>query len=499
MATQPGNKREGSTSLPPDVRTSGRTAPRETDVRITGAELYLLPVRTRVPLKFGPETLTSVTCARVRVQVTDRKGRLAWGWGETPLSVQWAWPSELSYRERHESMIDFCRQLVPLVVKLDAWGHPIEVGHEIVETHVPVLRRRMNQNREPASRIPVLAALICLSPFDVALHDAYGMLHEVPTYQTYQRPWMNRDLSHYLEPSEDAAVEFHGKYPQDYFDQPPQSKLAAWHLVGGLDLLDRSELHDQPHDDLPVLLDDWITRDGLTCLKIKLRGNDAAWDYDRIVRVGRIALARGVRFLSVDFNCTVTDVTYVTGILDSLAAAEPAIYDLILYIEQPFPYDLERHRIDVRSISARKPLFMDESAHDWKQVRLGRGLGWTGVALKTCKTQTGALLSLCWAKAHGMAIMVQDLTNPMLAQVPHVLLASYAGTIMGVETNSMQFYPQASLPEAGIHPGIYARVGGQIDLSTIRGPGFGYHGAEAARSLPPPAASLIVPVSHVNR
>ncbi|MDY0091773.1 MAG: hypothetical protein RBT80_03645 [Candidatus Vecturithrix sp.] len=87
---------------------------------------------------------------------------------------------------------------------------------------------------------------------------------------------------------------------------------------------------------------------------------------------------------------------------------------------------------------------MAERAHDWRLIRLGRTLGWTGVALKTCKTQTGALLSLCWAKAHDMTLMVQDLTNPMLAQIPHVLLAAHAGTIMGVETNAMQFYPDAS-------------------------------------------------------
>jgi hypothetical protein len=45
---------------------------------------------------------------------------------------------------------------------------------------------------------------------------------------------------------------------------------------------------------------------------------------------------------------------------------------MILYVEQPFPYDLEGNRIDVHSVSARKPLFMDESAHDWQLVRLGR-------------------------------------------------------------------------------------------------------------------------------
>ena len=166
----------------------------------------------------------------------------------------------------------------------------------------------------------------------------------------------------------------------------------------------------------------------------------------------------------------------------------PLTFAKILYVEQPFPYDLEEHSIDVRSVSARKPLFMDESAHDWKHVRLGRSLGWTGVALKTCKTQTGAILSLCWAKAHGMTLMVQDLTNPMLAQIPHVLLAARAGTIMGVESNAMQFYPDASKAEATVHPGLYQRRRGVLDLSTITGFGFGYRLDEIERKLPEPVA-----------
>src|SRR5262249_36463422 len=216
------------------------------------------------------------------------------------------------------------------------------------------------------------------------------------------------------------------------------------------------------------------------------RGNDAAWDYARLVSVGRLALDTAVESLSADFNCTVTDPAYVNELLDRLRAEHARIYERILYVEQPFPYELERDRIDVRSVAARKPLFLDESAHDWRMVRLGRELGWTGVALKTCKTQTGALLSACWAKAHGMSLMVQDLTNPMLAQIPHVLLAAHVGTIMGIETNAMQFYPDASRPEAQVHPGLYQRRQGTIDLSTLGGSGFGYQGAETQRQLPAP-------------
>ena len=267
--------------------------------------------------------------------------------------------------------------------------------------------------------------------------------------------------------------------------------MPAWHLVGAKDVLDESELMGtEPNDGYPVLLPDWIKRDGLKCLKVKLCGNDSAWDYERLVRVGRIALENDVLWLSRDFNCTVTDTAYVNDILDRLMIEHPRIYQMVLYVEQPFPYNLEENQIDVHSVSARKPLFMDESAHDWKLIKLGRKLGWTGVALKTCKTQTGALLSLCWARAHGMSLMVQDLTNPMLAQIPHVLLAAHAGTIMGVETNAMQFYPAVSAPEEAVHPGIYRRCNGQVDLSTLNGLGFGYRLGEIERDLGELAASF---------
>jgi L-alanine-DL-glutamate epimerase-like enolase superfamily enzyme len=283
-------------------------------------------------------------------------------------------------------------------------------------------------------------------------------------------------------------VSFKGLYPRDFLSPAPVRRLRAWHLVGGKDLIEAAELTgSEPDDGYPVLLRDWIDRDGLKCLKVKLTGTDPEWDTRRLTQVGRIGREKGVDWLSADFNCTVSDPRYVNEILDALVADEPRTYGMILYVEQPFPYELQAHQIDVHSVSARKPLFMDESAHDWSLVRLGRTLGWSGVALKTCKTQSGALLSLCWARAHGMTLMVQDLTNPMLAQIPHVLLAAHAGTIMGVETNAMQFYPEASRAEAAVHPGLYTRKGGEIDLSSIAGPGFGYRLGEIARPLPPAA------------
>jgi L-alanine-DL-glutamate epimerase-like enolase superfamily enzyme len=463
-----------------------------TDIRILGTRLYLLPVQTRVPLKFGPETLTRVTCARACVRVRDRLGRAADGWGETPLSVQWVWPGRLPYEIRHQALQDFCARLAEAWTQFDASGHAMELGHDFQEQVLPSLLGQFNQTRSaPAARMPWLAALVCCSVFDLALHDAYGRAQNRPVYETYTAPFMNRDLAAFLTPAPGASISFQNRYPADFLQARPPHRLRAWHLVGGLDALDASELTGaEPEDGYPVLLPDWIQRDGLKCLKVKLRGTDPAWDYARLVRVGGIAVTHGVEWLSADFNCTVTDPAYVNELLDRLRDEHPRLYGMILYVEQPFPYELEEHRIDVRSVAARKPLFLDESAHDWRLVRLGRELGWSGVALKTCKTQTGALLSGCWAKAHGMTLMVQDLTNPMLAQIPHVLLAAQMGTIMGVETNAMQFYPEASQWEAAVHPGLYTRREGGVDLSTVVGPGFGYRWPEMHRKLPAPVAEF---------
>src|SRR4051812_40421649 len=143
------------------------------DIRTVGTALYLLPVKTRVPLKFGPETLTEVTCARARVTVADQRGNTAEGWGETPLSVQWVWPSSLPHQTRLQTLIAFCVELGDLWASIRNPGHPIEIGHDFQETILPGWLSGFNQrHRRGQEPMPWLAALACCSAFDLALHDA---------------------------------------------------------------------------------------------------------------------------------------------------------------------------------------------------------------------------------------------------------------------------------------------------------------------------------------
>src|SRR5205085_5872780 len=134
---------------------------------------------------------TEVTCARARVRVRDRRRRTAEGWGETPLSVQWVWPSSVSFEERLEVLKQACLELCHLSVNPGAMGHPIEIGDDFQQRVMPGWLEEFNfRHQKGKEPVPWLAALVCSSVFDLATHDAYGNLHGVPCYTTYTSEFM---------------------------------------------------------------------------------------------------------------------------------------------------------------------------------------------------------------------------------------------------------------------------------------------------------------------
>jgi hypothetical protein len=115
------------------------------NIRIIDASLAFLPVETRVPLKFGSEVLTSVTCARVSVSVVKEDGEIGKGWGETPLSVQWVWPSLISYELRHSALQEFTELLLDKFKSHNKYGHALEIGYSFAFEALPIFLQEYNQ------------------------------------------------------------------------------------------------------------------------------------------------------------------------------------------------------------------------------------------------------------------------------------------------------------------------------------------------------------------
>ncbi|MDA3948798.1 MAG: hypothetical protein PF508_06175 [Spirochaeta sp.] len=481
---------------------------RSSDITITDTALFFLPVQCEHPLGFGDQTVESVTCARVSVTVSTREGAYATGWGEVPLNAGWAWPCADSSAPRDAWMQDLSIAIARRFAAFSETGHPAEITMRFLSEESDACLDDCRKIWGDETRaIPSLAFRVCLSAFDLALYDAFGRVHAVGAFDTLTEKWMNHDLAYHFDAGTEAP--FSGRYPADYLVSPAVTRQRVWHLVGCEDAVlagtggpgrhAAHAMHGAPAGGAipPLSLQEWVQRDGVEYLKIKLRGQDLDADIQRIhdvvhaVTVGPVGCdARGknssgtVRGFSLDLNRTPVSADYTHNLFDAIESSVPAFFERLMYVEEPLNARAARDAVAVRSLSERKPVFMDESAENWSDLVWGKEAGWTGVALKTCKTLTGALLSLCWARQHRMPVMVQDLTNPMLAQLTHLAFAARVPTLCGVESNSMQFYPHASEAEAQVHPGAFRRSNGTLDISTLRGPGFGYRLEEMKRELP---------------
>jgi L-alanine-DL-glutamate epimerase-like enolase superfamily enzyme len=283
---------------------------------------------------------------------------------------------------------------------------------------------------------------------------------------------MSSDLSRYL------GSGFKGVYPSQFLRQEYLPEIPLFHLVGGLDLLHEEEVDKTfPRDGIPNSLDKWIERDGVFCLKVKLRGRDMAWDIERTLEVsriyhdvrGRVRKDLPVRpFLSADTNEQCESPEYIAEYLRKLQEGERGVFDEILYIEQPTERDLKAHRWDMRSLSKLKPVLIDESLSSIEDFRLAMDLGWSGIALKSCKCLSSDLLFIPMAELAGIPYAVQDLTNPSLAMVESVGLAARIHTIRGVEANSRQFFPKANEAAARVHPELFNIRDGKARTSSMK-------------------------------
>ena len=263
--------------------------------------------------------------------------------------------------------------------------------------------------------MPPLAQLVAASPLEAAIHDAYGKaLGRTPT--TCWEPIASSARSGaYL------TAEFAGEYLDRYTLREPKPRMPLYHLVGALDPLTAADVATPIDDGLPETLPEWIAADGLTHLKIKLTGDDLAWDVDRVVSVearGR-AGAASPRLHAPGTTRSIStrnapSVEYVLDFLAQVEARSPRGVSTACSTSSsrrtatcgPIPRTACTRRGQI------KPVVIDESLVDLESLLLSRELGYSGVALKACKGHSEALLMGAAAQKYGMFLCVQDLTCP---------------------------------------------------------------------------------------
>lgn len=453
---------------------AGLAAASDTDIQIADIRHSYQDFLYRAPYKFGGKEVDRVTLINVDCVVRNRAGRTAKGFGSMPLGNVWSFPSStLSYDQTLNAMKALADRIATITRDCKEYGHPIDIN-TLLESSYLAAAATVTGSLHLDEPIPKLCTLVTMSAFDAAVHDAYGKLHHRNCYQTYGPDLLRHDLGHYL------GAAYKGEYLNRYVQIKPTPQLPLFHSVGASDPIFESDIKKPLHDGLPQALGDWIRHDGLTYFKIKLNGNDLAWDRDRVLQIDRAATEaqqkRGVTrwYYSLDFNERCPNVEYLLAFLARLRERAPAAFDRLLYIEQPTARDLAKDRANVmHRASAIKPVVIDESLTGVDMLLLAREMGYTGVALKACKGQSQVLLMSAVAQKHKMFLCVQDLTCPGASLIQSVGIAAHTPGVAGIEANSREYVPAANKAWEKRFPGIFDITDGLIRTGDIGGPGLG--------------------------
>ncbi len=446
-----------------------------TDIRLCEARTSTQYIRYRAPAKFGGRVVTDVVLLNVEVVVQTRDGRRATGSGSMPMGNIWAWPSlQLTAAQTLEATIAFGQRAARGANDYRGSGHPLQITRDLSQDH-EAMALEVTQAAGLSEPMPALAKLVAASPLEAAIHDAYGKALGCNSYNVLGADYIDRDLAAYL------TNEFDGEYLDRYTLRQPKPRMPLYHLVGALDPLTTADVAIPLNDGLPDTLSEWIAHNGLTHMKIKLNGDDLAWDVDRVLSVDRVATEAQARrgcmrwYYSADFNEKCANVEYVLDFLARIQEQSPHCFERLQYIEQPTHRDLRATAENRMHRAARiKPVVIDESLVDLESLLLSRELGYSGVALKACKGHSEALLMGAAAQKYGMFLCVQDLTCPGASFLHSASLAARIPGVAAIEGNGRQYCPAGNRDWTERFPSMFQVADGTLGTAVLDGPGLGF-------------------------
>lgn len=446
----------------------GFSIPFDMDMKVVEVRTSYEDYHYRTPYKFGGVVVDKVTLLNVHVKASGRYGQTAEGFGSMPMGNAWSFPSQkLTYDQTLAAMKSLAEKIAVITGNLKEWGHPIDLN---VIAEPEYFKAAAELSHDMAEPIPPLCTIVTASPFDAAIHDAYGKLHRQNCFLTLGPLFMRWDLAHYLGP------EFKGEKLDLYIPPQPVPQLPLYHSVGASDPITEADIKQKIGDGLPETLPEWIRYNGITHIKIKLIGNDRDWDMNRVIGVHQAAMSTGrADFVySLDFNEKCPNVDYLLDFLHNLKQKSADAFGRIQYVEQPTARDLKAHpNDDVHEAAKIVPVVIDESLTGIDAFLLALKMGYSGAAIKACKGQSMSLLIAALAIKRNVFVCAQDLTCPGASLVHSVTLAAHTTGIKGIEANAREYVPAANAGWERRFPGIFNVRDGQVRTFGTQGPGLG--------------------------
>ncbi|MEE3258964.1 MAG: enolase C-terminal domain-like protein [Candidatus Latescibacterota bacterium] len=462
-------------------------------ITVKEIEFYVRQMPMRMPFKFGNVVIDSQTALHVAMDVELASGQRARGWAADMLAPRWF------DKDPHKSVAQGIRDLVDgaqaaaeayrgagCATAFAIWCAGYEAGR--------VWGAERGVNPLLASNGGALMERALIDGLGLALGQSY--------FAILQGNVLGLALGEIHPELKDVEL-------GDVLPAAPLRALHIRHTVGLVDPIRSADIAaaERLDDGLPQSLEEYITLQGIRYLKIKIGGDPVA-DYDRLADIA--ALLDGVNCrITLDGNEQYRDAGDLLALLERVERHLGALYDSVLYIEQPLDRAISLDPSlaeDIRVLADKRPMLIDESDDELDTFRRALDLGYTGVSSKSCKGLIKALANYALvqkrnAEGHACFITAEDLTTVPVVSLQQDLVHVAALGIDHLERNGHHYVRgldhlsesergqcltrNGDLYQAEGESGFLAIRGGRMEIGSLQTPGLGVAGAVDAEAMQP--------------
>lgn len=453
-------------------------------IQLRQADLFRIPLRARMPFRYGIVTMTEVPHVILRLTF-EINGRAHEGLAADHLPPKWFTKDpNRPLAEEIDEMLVVIRAAVAGARAIRA-ATPFSFWQELYA----------GQGKWGAAhKIPPLLAQFGTSLVERALLDAFCRSRGKSFAAALRENLFGVDLGALHAPLAGTA-------PRDWLPASPPASVFARHTVGLLDPIEENEITaaDRVDDGLPQSLAACVKFYGLKHFKIKIDA-DVARAGERLRRIAPV-LARecgGDYAFSLDGNESFRDPAVFARQMRALLA-EPALREFwpkLLFIEQPLHRDVAlTPAADWSAWPERPPIIIDESDAELGSLPAALALGYAGTSHKNCKGIFKGVAHACLLaqrRAAGQTALLsgEDLTNVGPVALLQDLAVQAALGVTSVERNGHHYFAGLSQFPAAIqqhilmhHGDLYTRSpagwprldvrAGRLALGTTLGAPFG--------------------------
>jgi hypothetical protein len=471
------------------------------EIRVVDSAAGIANAYARMPFRFGVITMRAAPSFTLALTVEDRAGRRATGYAADLLAFRW-------FDKRPEkSLADNCEDLIRTVevareLYLEAGRHGPRTPFRLFLDSYPEIERQAL-----AEGFNRLGASFGSSMLERAVIDAVGRLAGRRLFELVRGEDLGIDLGA-------ISPELAGRELAEFLPGQPLQRLHVRHTVGLLDPISAADVAEPVNDGLPETLEEYLDRDGIGYLKVKVAGA-LADDLARLEAIAAVLARRSRPFrISLDGNEQYRSLADFLGLIEAIKGSGKLerLWRQVLFIEQPLDRavalepDVEPA---LKALSREKPVIIDEADGWLGAFEQAVRLGYRGTSHKNCKGVYKSLHNMAFAAVHNarvgrpeLFLSAEDLSNlPVVALQADLAAVALLG-IDHVERNGHHYFrgmghlSAAEKADAlARHPDLYERQGeevflrvadGMLECASLQVPGMGFAALPDMARLTPP-------------